>query len=469
MNANCARLWGGHSSMCLTVIVGLFLQAGCGSEPSSFAASDSDPFDAMDSRDAGGISDSTVRDTDQSNDTDETASDGALSDSQPDSPDTDSGTCFVPDPCGGCADGDFVPEGTFDAPCGPCEASRLTCVGGMTVCDMSECACADDGNCSEGEACTAGVCAPTGWAYVAPGQYAKGCTDAYECPEPILRILPRTNAVLSRGLLVRITEESEAAWQQVMGERVVHPDAAPGLPAVFFTFEEVANYLNVRSEEAALEPCYELLDAETDYTQEWPRLHACSGWRLPTEAEWEYFTRAGTDTRTWLGNPPIGDEYTLSRDPLVDRIAYYFPDVAALTNLDINACGTARGGDPETVAELLADFPFCRPAPVAEREANPWGLHDVLGNVLELVWDREGGNLDFVADVDPIRPSDTSTESWSGRRIRRALGGFYGDLAVSIQYLNAFPYDNDRPNLHVGFRAVRSLPGVRLGRTLEPR
>jgi formylglycine-generating enzyme required for sulfatase activity len=276
---------------------------------------------------------------------------------------------------------------------------------------------------------------------------------------------------LSRGLLVRTTEEAEDAWQQLMGERVVHTDAAPGLPAVLFTFDEVATYLNLRSQEAGLEPCYELMENETNYLDEWPLLQACDGWRLPTEAEWEYFTRAGTDTQTWAGNPEITDWFDKSRDPLLDPIAYYFGPVALLFDDPSQAydCGNSRGDREDVVAGLLSGFPACRPIPVGQLRANPWGLHDVLGNVLELVWDREGENRDYTAERDPIRPSNTSTQTWAASRTRFAFGAFYGDPASSVAYLSSYQYHDDRPNLHVGFRAVRSLPGVRLGRTVEPR
>jgi hypothetical protein len=38
-----------------------------------------------------------------------------------------------------------------------------------------------------------------------------------------------------------------------------------------------------------------------------------------------------------------------------------------------------------------------------------------------------------------------------------------------MHYLSFTEYRDDRPNLHVGFRAVRRLPDVRMGRTVEPR
>ena len=108
------------------------------------------------------------------------------------------------------------------------------------------------------------------------------------------------------------------------------------------TQEEVCEWLDTLSIENGLEPCYG--DA-ADY----PTPYHCPGYRLPTEAEWEYAARAGTETATYNGDPVDGDW-----EALLNEIAW---------------CAQDGGG------EYL---------PVGTLAPNGFGLYDMLGNVQEL-------------------------------------------------------------------------------------
>jgi formylglycine-generating enzyme required for sulfatase activity len=91
------------------------------------------------------------------------------------------------------------------------------------------------------------------------------------------------------------------------------------------------------------------------------------GLRLPTEAEWEYGARGGTQTTWWTGD---------DRDSLIGAI-----NLADQSAARANAPWSAIAAWPEL------DDGFAIHAPVGSYRPNPFGLHDVVGNVLEMCRD----------------------------------------------------------------------------------
>ncbi len=158
-------------------------------------------------------------------------------------------------------------------------------------------------------------------------------------------------------------------------------------------------------------------------------------YRLPAEAEWEYACRAGTDTAFHFGDDP---------DDLDDYAWYY-------DNSD----------------EL--------PHPVGEKKPNPFGLHDMHGNVMEWVIDgyAEDGYASLASKNPPLKVSDTLrwAESYDNRVVR---GGSFQDDPEQLRAaakitsedddwreddpnipLSPWWYTSD-PSRGIGFRIFRS-------------
>jgi formylglycine-generating enzyme required for sulfatase activity len=136
-------------------------------------------------------------------------------------------------------------------------------------------------------------------------------------------------------------------------------------------------------------------------------------YRLPTEAEWEYAARAGSTTA--FANGEIRD--TGCRDPNLDKIGWY--------------CGNS--GE--------------KTHPVARKQPNAWGLHDMHGNVWEWCRDWEG-DYPSAAVTDPTGPLSGEYRvvrggSWT-RGARRCRSAFRGA---------ALPGGLD---LRLGFRLART-------------
>ena len=158
--------------------------------------------------------------------------------------------------------------------------------------------------------------------------------------------------------------------------------------------------------------------------------------RLPTEAEWEYACRAGTETSTYAGELEILGE---RNGPLLDEIGWYGGNSGVDFDLE-------NGWDSSGWKEK--QFPHTKAGTriVGQKQRNPWGLYDMLGNIWEWCEDHwDIGPYSGEARIDPPASTMGSIRvvrggSWidSARNVRAAYrywlppGGRYSSLGFRL-------------------------------------
>ncbi|MBV0932738.1 SUMF1/EgtB/PvdO family nonheme iron enzyme [Marinobacterium weihaiense] len=145
----------------------------------------------------------------------------------------------------------------------------------------------------------------------------------------------------------------------------------------------------------------------------WLREQTGQPYRLPTEAEWEYAARAGTESMYWWGDSPM-DGYAVC-----------------------DGCGSQWDGQ--------------QTAPVGSTRANPWGLFDLSGNVDEWVQDC------YQPDYSQA-PKDGSAEQASGCHQRVMRGGSWFDIPRLVRPASRYRHPEDSARNSWGFRVALDLP-----------
>ncbi len=282
-----------------------------------------------------------------------------------------------------------------------CSANRLCTHGCRAQLD----------NCPAGEVCEQGSCVarsvvPPGYVRIEPGVFLMGSP----IDEPFRENDERQHQVtISRAFALKATEVTQAEWQTVMGANPSSfPSCGGDCPVDTISWYDAVEYVNRLSDFAGIERCY---DPAWNFNG-----LACLGYRLPTEAEWEYAARAGTQTAYHNGPNTLRD---CRLDPNLDLVAWY--------------CGNANDGTHS----------------VASKAPNPWGLYDMHGNVWEWVNDLYAA-YPAGAAVDPIGPAA------SVYRIFRGGSWFDGAHNARSAYRAAYSADDQVRN-HFGLRPARTL------------
>jgi formylglycine-generating enzyme required for sulfatase activity len=213
---------------------------------------------------------------------------------------------------------------------------------------------------------------------------------------------------ITKSFYIGKYELTQAQWNSLIDN---NPSQFKGdnLPVEMVSFLDAVDFCNKLSEKYGLTKCYTINGINVSCN--W----SANGWRLPTEAEWEYACKAGTTTDFYNGS--LTHEKCSPIDTNLDKIGWY--------------CGNYNS----------------KTHPVGLNLPNAFGLYDMCGNVWEWCWDRPW-NYGTTSVTDPKGDLNGVERAKCGGAYN--FGAAYCRSAASISWTL-----NDRGN-NAGFRICRN-------------
>ena len=291
------------------------------------------------------------------------------------------------------------------------------------------------------------VAPPAGYVRIDPGTFTMGSPFS----EPGRNGDEAQHQVtITRPFWLKATEVTQGQWRQVAsaeGWSPVDPsrflscgDDCPVQPVNWY---EAVAYANARSRSEGLPRCYSLSGcnaADPGSGLECSGVAfvglSCAGYRLPTEAEWEYAARAGTTTAFFSGTITSTG---CGPDPNLNLVAWYCGNNA----VTYGGCANTSNWGGAACAGTH---------PVAQKRPNPWGLYDLHGNVEEWVhdWFLSFEAFAGTSTVNPIGPA-TGT-------YRVGRGGDWYHGAIYCRSASRMPVSPHYRGVEFGFRVARTIP-----------
>ncbi len=256
------------------------------------------------------------------------------------------------------------------------------------------------------------------------GTFAMG--DSYD--EGNIEERPVHTVSLS-GYTIGKYELTQAEWAVYMDPPTYSTGAGATHPVYSVSFFDIIKYCNLRSIDEGLTPCY--IIAASTVPSDWPQVPnyssdasfatwnavecdwTANGYRMPTEAEWEYAARGGSSST---------DDYRYSGGQTAATVAWINDNAP-------NECQSVGGLAP-----------------------NQLGLYDMSGNLYEFCWDWFAENYytecDGVGTVsDPTGPATTD--------LRIVRGGSWGGIPANCRVAGRFRNEPAGRFSHTGVRLVR--------------
>ena len=235
---------------------------------------------------------------------------------------------------------------------------------------------------------------PEGFVLVKAGTFRMGSTDGDDDEKPVHSV------TIGKSFYMSKYEVTQRQWREVMGS---NPSRFKGdsLPVEQVSWYDAVEYCNRLSRKEGLTPAYRIDGKNAAWNL------SANGYRLPTEAEWEYAAGGGNKSRgyKYSGSNSAGD------------VGWYRDNSSSKTH------------------------------PVGGKQPNELGLYDMSGNVYEWCWDWKG-SYSSSSQTDPQGPSSGS------RRVRRGGSWYYFALGLRAAHRRHRPpsYSYD----YLGFRPLRT-------------
>jgi len=265
------------------------------------------------------------------------------------------------------------------------------------------------------------------------GEYERGARDGHGFANET----PRHRVSISSGFFVGVYEVTQVEYEKVVGVNPSWFSADGGgsdyvravdtskFPVENVSWYDAVEFCNKLSDREGRPSYYRMTDVkhgELGIISAEVEVAGGDGYRLLTEAEWEYVARAGTIT--------------------------VFPWGDSLSSTQANFDGECPYGDAAQGPDLA------RTAAVGSYAMNPWGLYDTAGNVFEWVWDWYDENayqqFDGAVAVDPVGANGGEFRVYRG-------GGWYkgGAYCRTARRCRTAP---ETRKIGLGFRVARNLP-----------